>query len=102
MSATEEQMKLMSDAGITHVSYVLILFSFASIMFLLVNLLLHLYGVLSDPPRDHKDSTLESHSAKTTTHIHDAEDFELEDLMAQYNVPDSPSTLGKNEQRLVD
>ena len=34
MGATEEQMKLLSDAGITHVSYVLILYSIAFILFL--------------------------------------------------------------------
>ena len=34
MGATEEQMKLLNDAGVTHVSYVLILFSIAFILFL--------------------------------------------------------------------
>ena len=34
MGATEEQMQLLSDAGITHVSYVLILYSIAFILFL--------------------------------------------------------------------
>lgn len=34
MGATEEQMQLLNDAGITHVSYVLILYSVAFIMFL--------------------------------------------------------------------
>lgn len=34
MGATEEQMKLLSNAGITHVSYVLILYSIAFILFL--------------------------------------------------------------------
>lgn len=34
MGATEEQMQLLHDAGITHVSYVLILYSIAFILFL--------------------------------------------------------------------
>ena len=34
MGATEEQMKLVSDAEITHVSYILILYSFAFLMYL--------------------------------------------------------------------
>lgn len=34
MGATEEQMQLLNDAGITHVSYVLILYSIAFILFL--------------------------------------------------------------------
>jgi hypothetical protein len=34
MGATEEQMKLLSDHNVTHVSYVLILYSIAFILFL--------------------------------------------------------------------
>jgi hypothetical protein len=34
MGATEEQMQLLNDAGVTHVSYVLILYSIAFILFL--------------------------------------------------------------------
>jgi hypothetical protein len=34
MGATEEQMKLLSDANVTHVSYVLILYSIAFMLFL--------------------------------------------------------------------
>ena len=34
MGATEEQMKLLSEGGVTHVSYVLILYSFAFLLFL--------------------------------------------------------------------
>lgn len=45
MGATEEQMQLLSDAGVTHVSYILILYSVAFILFLFVNILLHIYAV---------------------------------------------------------
>lgn len=34
MGATEEQMKLIAGAHVTHVSYILILYSFAFLMFL--------------------------------------------------------------------
>lgn len=34
MGATEEQMHLLEEAGITHVAYILILFSIAFILFL--------------------------------------------------------------------
>ncbi len=34
MGATEEQMQLLADAGVTHVSYVLLLFSVAFLLFL--------------------------------------------------------------------
>ena len=34
MGATEEQMKLLSDAGVSHVSYILILYSIAFVLFL--------------------------------------------------------------------
>lgn len=62
MGATEEQMEVLNDANVTHVSYVLILFSIAFLLFLcklllilcgdlqtnrlpVVNMLLHLYAV---------------------------------------------------------
>lgn len=44
MGATEEQMQLLENAGITHVAYVLILYSIAFILFLCMlpfNLALH-------------------------------------------------------------
>lgn len=47
MGATEEQMQLLHDAGIDHVSYVLILYSVA--------FLLYLCKSPSPPPLTHKD-----------------------------------------------
>jgi hypothetical protein len=68
MGATEEQMQLLSDGGVTHVSYVLILYSFAFLLFLckscgnsstlwklladprlVVCMLLHLYSSNAEP-----------------------------------------------------
>ena len=44
MGATEEQMAYLSGLHVTHVSYILILFSFAFLLCLFVSLLLHMYA----------------------------------------------------------
>lgn len=49
MGATEEQMKILSDSHVTHVSYILILYSIAFLLFLFINVLLHLYAVHAWP-----------------------------------------------------
>ncbi|EGE03923.1 integral membrane protein [Trichophyton equinum CBS 127.97] len=49
MGATEEQMQLLHDAGVGHVSYLLILYSLACLLFLFVNVLLHIYAVHAWP-----------------------------------------------------
>jgi hypothetical protein len=111
MGATEEQMQLISDAGITHVSYILILYSFAFLIFLFTNMLLHLYAVNSSPPvppKDHEDAPrvprINGHTRATDSRqIRDAEEFELEGLMSEDESPESPSTstLGKNNETHV-
>ncbi|OJJ48824.1 hypothetical protein ASPZODRAFT_129139 [Penicilliopsis zonata CBS 506.65] len=49
MGATEEQMQLLNDAGVSHVAYVLILYSMAFILFLFVHILLHIYAAHAWP-----------------------------------------------------
>ena len=44
MGATEQQMQLLSDANVTHVSYILILYSIAFLLYLFVNILLYVYA----------------------------------------------------------
>jgi hypothetical protein len=44
MGATEEQMHLLSDANVTHVSYILILYSVAFLLYLFVNVLSYVYA----------------------------------------------------------
>ena len=44
MGATEQQMQLLSDADVTHVAYILILYSLAFLLYLFVNILLYLYA----------------------------------------------------------
>lgn len=112
MGATEQQMQLISDAGISHVSYVLVLYSFAFLVFLFVNMLLHLYAVHSGPPAVPPKDVEESERPARIPHqnghtrgtdsrqIRDAEEFELEGLMSEEE-PESPSTLGKNNESHV-
>ncbi|RDL35421.1 Uncharacterized protein BP5553_07352 [Venustampulla echinocandica] len=106
MGATEEQMKLLSDAGITHVSYVLVLYSFAFLIFLFTNMLLHLYAVNSAPAVPPKDGEEQARAPRMNGHtrasdsrqVRDAEEFELEGLMSEDENPQTPSTLGKNHE----
>jgi hypothetical protein len=68
MGATEEQMQLLEDAGVTHVAYVLILYSIAFILFLFVNILLHIYAVhawpeSTQPPTRSRSSSIEDDDA---------------------------------------
>jgi len=110
MGATEEQMQLISDAGITHVSYILVLYSFAFLIFLFTNMLIHLYAVNSVPPVPPKDDEQASRMPRMNGHtratdsrqIRDAEEFELEGLMSDDEHPESPSTLGKNNEASVE
>jgi hypothetical protein len=66
MGATEEQMQYLSDAGVTHVSYILILYSISFLLFLFVNMLLHLYAVHAwpdDETNGRKEARLHSRNA---------------------------------------
>ncbi|CAG8950553.1 hypothetical protein HYFRA_00002761 [Hymenoscyphus fraxineus] len=107
MGATEEQMQLISDAGITHVSYVLVLYSFSFIIFLFTNMLLHLYAVNSAPAVPPKDGEaparaprMGNHSHSDSRQIRDAEEFELAGLMSDDEPPETPSVYGKIEGRV--
>lgn len=108
MSATEEQMALLSGAGITHVAYILVLYSFAFLLFLLVNVLLHIYAVNAGPTVPPKDveGVLRRHRTTDSRQIHEAEEFELDGLISDDEDArergsgglESPSTLGKNSE----
>ena len=58
MGATEEQMQFLSDAHVTHVSYILILYSVAFLLYLFVNILLHLYAVHASLGNETNDGRL--------------------------------------------
>ena len=57
MGATEEQISFLSQAGVTHVSYILLIFSAAFLMFLFVNVLLHIYAQACIPLRSDNSSS---------------------------------------------
>ncbi|KAI9818481.1 MAG: hypothetical protein M1827_000540 [Pycnora praestabilis] len=111
MGATEEQMQLLSNAGVTHVTWVLVLYSFAFLMFLFVNMLLHLYATNAPPSPNPSSSTSQppkingntanGHVRNTSEsrHLRDAEEFELEGLMSEdESLEDSPV---KRTERVV-
>ncbi|KAL8705018.1 MAG: hypothetical protein Q9201_001863 [Fulgogasparrea decipioides] len=95
MGATEEEMTLLSNAHVSHVSYILILYSISFLLFLFVAMLLNLYashawpldrtaatkkatdavGGANGAPRERANGHLERR-------MRDAEEFELEGLMS--------------------
>ena len=80
MGATEEQLALLSDLHVTHVSYILILYSIAFLLFLFVVVLLHLYAQHAWPIKP-KNGIVLPPTPTTNGHIRDVEEFELEGLM---------------------
>ncbi|TID19364.1 hypothetical protein E6O75_ATG06702 [Venturia nashicola] len=91
MGATEEQMQLLSDAGVDHISYLLMLYSIAFLLYLFVNMLLYLYAVNSepasvklDPEHGHRNGhSTNGHARPNHEHVRDAEEFELEGLTSE-------------------
>lgn len=113
--ATEEQMLLVDGSSMDHVSYILILFSLASLLFLFTNMLIHLWDRLSNPGQNTKDfnngyTHVNGHAVEDGQ-LHDADQFELGELsddeedvdgrMVGRQSLDTPSTLGKNSQTRV-
>ncbi|KAI9826856.1 MAG: hypothetical protein M1832_005795 [Thelocarpon impressellum] len=126
MGATEEQMKLVSDAGVTHVTYILVIYSMAFLMFLFVNVCLHLYAVNAAPaPSATKAESsgranggpghTRTRSRRTgrparvvsqgdEARVRDAEEFELEGLMSDDDASaDEPGVNGpaKRSERVA-
>ena len=91
MGATEEQMALLSGAHVSHVSYVLILYSIAFLLFLFVQVLVNLYASYAwplNPAVATKKDGMEGANGAPIANGHmdrrmrDAEEFELEGLMS--------------------
>ena len=57
MGATEEQIAVLSALGVTHVAYILLLFSVAFLLFLFVCILLHIYAQATWPIDPSKGSS---------------------------------------------
>lgn len=112
MGATEEQMLLIDASALDHVSYILIIFSIAFIVFLFAHMLIHLYDRNANPPINTKDFA-DSRTAEDGR-VREAEEFELDGLMSDDEADEgrrmlrrsedglgsdsSPSTVGKNNQ----
>ncbi|WEW56631.1 hypothetical protein PRK78_002079 [Emydomyces testavorans] len=101
MGATEEQMQLLSNAGIDHVSYILVLYSVACLMFLcqkpqpltkllvvlthsaVINILLHIYGIHAFPETAKYDRSVRMAAARQhppPPHYRPSTSFTLEQL----------------------
>jgi hypothetical protein len=91
MGATEEQMALLSDLGVSHVAYILVIYSIAFLLFLFVCMLLNLYASHAWPiepialkKHDGPNGTLgglNGQARDRDRRLKDAEEFELEGLM---------------------
>lgn len=89
MSATEEQIALMAAANVSHVSYILLLYSISFLLFLFVCMLLHLYATHAFPLTSKSNNVLANGLSEESRNDHsnariarDAEEFELEGLMS--------------------
>lgn len=85
--ATEQQMALLDSSSMDVISYILILYSLAFLMFLFVNMLIHLHDRLSNPPLNTKGFT-NGHThlngrVVEDGHIQAAEEFELDGLTSE-------------------
>ena len=85
MGATEEQMSMLAAAHVSHVSYILILYSVAFLMFLFVCMLLHLYATHAWPAVHAQKTTMNGangHVGSRRRPRDSEEEFELEGLMS--------------------
>ncbi|MCJ1275646.1 hypothetical protein MMC21_003449 [Puttea exsequens] len=103
MGATEEQMALLATAHVSHVSYILLLYSISFLLFLFVSMLLHLYASHTWPldaqPKDRPDQGLNGHVGHVDRRVRDAEEFELEGLMSEdEGTGDSPTGSGRRKE----
>ncbi|KAL2108903.1 hypothetical protein VUR80DRAFT_3220 [Thermomyces stellatus] len=76
MGATEEQMELLAGSTMDHVSYILILYSLAFLMFLFAHMLIHLYD------RNSRETAGVIPDAREEEQLRDAEEFELDGLVS--------------------
>ncbi|KAK8067292.1 hypothetical protein PG997_014039 [Apiospora hydei] len=117
MAATEEQMELIENSGMDHVAYILILYSIAFLVFLFSMMLINLYDQNANPAMAKKDLANGRMGTGPNGHVpvRDAQEFELEGLMSEdedaegnrllrdEDLPlDSPSTVGKNSDKVAN
>lgn len=87
MGATEEQMELVDASGMDAVAYVLILYSLSFLLFLFVNVLIHLYdrsmNAPGSAPKNANGHATAAHGASSDERrLRDVEEFELDGLMS--------------------
>lgn len=109
-------MTLVDASALDGVSYILILFSLAFLVFLFANMLVHLYDRLASTDGPTKDYA-NGHTIAEQGRLRDAEEFELDGLTSDdegderrrmlrrsedRSSLDTPSTLGKNNESSVN
>lgn len=97
MSATEEQVALLAAANVSHVSYILLIYSVSFLLFLFVCMLLNLYATHAFPVASKSETDAAGNGRRTEGEsreedglrnghaariARDAEEFELEGLMS--------------------
>lgn len=77
-------MALLATAKVTHVSYILLLYSISFLLFLFVSMLLHLYATYAWPldAKTHGILNGTANGHVVDRRVRDAEEFELEGLMS--------------------
>lgn len=108
-------MNLIAHSGIDGVSYVLIMYSLASMVFLFTNMLVHMYDRLANPEerKGYSNGHIRLNGHAEEGRVRDAEEFELEGLSSDDEGDeshgmlrrshdraslDTPSTVGKNNE----
>ena len=87
-------MNLLTSAGVSHVSYILLLYSISFLLFLFVCMLLQLYASSAWPldaarPKATANGRLNGHVEHVDRRVTDAEEFELEGLMSDDEVAEN-------------
>ncbi|KAK4181523.1 hypothetical protein QBC36DRAFT_84217 [Triangularia setosa] len=79
MGATEEQMEFVASSGMDAVAYILIMYSMAFLVFLVVMMFINVYERAANPQAK---TALNGHARSgDETRVHDANEFELDGLM---------------------
>jgi len=96
-------MALLATAHVSHVSYILLLYSVSFLLFLFVCMLLHLYAThawpLDSRPKDLPNGAANVHVGHMDRRVRDAEGFELEGLMSDdEGVEDSPGAPARRKE----
>ena len=126
MGATEQEMDILSEMHVTHVSYILLLYSISFLLFLFVSMLLNLYAesvwpiekkisASSKVPNangtangrlhkfkddDEERGTINGHARRGSVdpRVRDAEEFELEGLMSEDDGEEDERLVGRRKE----